>query len=92
MIVRDHGIWSRVKDLGEIYMSLERELNNNWKPTHEIDSREKAEDYNKIMEDLNQKKEYAFKEFMTERDIFTSYQLTRQTELMEGIYEILKRP
>lgn len=84
--------WNRIKDLAEVYLSYEREMNKNWKPSLELDSRDKQEDYNKIMEELNWKKEFAFKEFMTEKDIFITYYYSKQSELLEGIYEILKRP
>ena len=76
--------WNRVKDLAEVYLSYEREMNKNWKPSLEIDSRDKQEDYNKIMEEINWKKEFAFKEFMTERDIFNSYQISKTNRINRG--------
>ncbi len=83
--------WNRVKDLVEVYLSYEREMNKNWKPSVEIDSRDKQEDYSKTMEELNWKKEFAFKEFMAEKDLFNAYHYSKQIELLERITVALEK-
>lgn len=77
--------------MAEFCLSLTRVMAQNYKTSKEIDSRDKAEDYNAVMEPLQQRLDAASREFCYERDIFEIYTRNKQIELLERIATALEK-
>lgn len=82
--------FNATKACAEVFLSHLTEFENTWKPSSELDSRDKSEEYNTSMEKISKEVNTARDRFETEYRLLMVWQSERQTEAAEKIANTLE--
>lgn len=80
-----NGVYSQFREKAQIYLSALQALDKAVVPAKEIDTREKSEEYNDLMDRLGKEGQFAKDYMITEFNIGMTYNTCKQTEFLESI-------